>query len=578
MVMTSQTPGRGNPGAVRQACWPVPAAGLYFSSVVRRPRARGLLVPPRLRATLAGRAGSNARSVLGRAALSVVAGFVLDMAFPGLGWWFMAPLALGALVLLLASQSLLRGCLLGLAFGLGFFVPHVSWSGVYVGPGPWLALAVLQSLYLAVLGGATSLAGRWLSMTGQALIFPALWVAVEALRARTPFGGFPWGRVAFSQTDGPVLGWAWVGGAPMVSFVVALSGALLAVTATALRPGRAAARAGLVTLPLLAVALLAAGAPLLSVAARNIPVQSVNIAAVQGNVARPGLDFNAERRAVLRNHVDGTLRLARDVRAGRAVAPDLVLWPENSSDIDPLRDPDAAQSITSAAQAVGVPLVVGAVLAEPDVRVSNASLVWSTAGVITDRYVKNRPVPFAEYIPYRPVFRKLTTKVDLVRKDFAPGSGPHTISAAGLRLGVAICFEVAFDDHLRDAVSQGAQLLFVPTNNATFGRTDETLQQLAMSRLRAVELGRGVAQVSTVGVSALIGPDGQFAARGGHFTTETLTARLPVSSARTPALRMGAAMEGAITVVGAGGALVGLLCRGRQPAGPGRAAVGQRPE
>lgn len=189
-------------------------------------------------------------------------------------------------------------------------------------------------------------------------------------------------------------------------------------------------------------------------------------------------------------------------------------------------------------------------MAEPAPKVSNATLAYSTNGTVTGRYVKRRPVPFAEYIPYRSFFRTLTTKVDLVRTDFASGRNAPTLDVGALRLGVAICFEVAFDDQLRSSVRNGAQLLFVPTNNATFGRTDESVQQLAMSRLRAVELGRSVAHISTVGVSALIRPDGTIAQSGGHFTREVLTDRLELRTDLTPAAKAGAWPELLVSAAG----------------------------
>ena len=491
-----------------------------------------------------------------RLSAAAAAGVALDTAFPGVGWWPLAPVALACLFLLLRAQKPSAGFLVGGAFGLGFFVPHLAWSGIYVGPLPWLALGALQAGYVAVFGTVVAFAGRCgVRGTGQLLLMAPLWVAQEALRARTPFGGFPWGRVGFSQADSPALGWAWAGGAPAVSFAVAAAGSFLAVAVFLVardRPARVP-----MSRPVVGATAAVAGAVGLVVGGAVLPLgdpgsdaTSVSVAAVQGNVANPGLDFNAERRRVLANHVAGTFALAADVRAGRVPAPDVVLWPENSSDIDPTRDAQAASDITAAAESVGVPVVVGAVLAEPSPTVSNATLVWSPQGAVTGRYVKRRPVPFAEYVPYRAFFRSLTSKVDLVRTDFAAGTGPQVIDAGAVRFGVAICFEVAFDDQLRDAVRQGAGALLVPTNNATFGRTDESVQQLAMSRLRAVELGRSVVHISTVGVSALIRPDGSVAARGRHFTAEVLSATLPVSTALTPAARLGAWPEALIGAAG----------------------------
>ncbi|HYY11690.1 MAG TPA: apolipoprotein N-acyltransferase, partial [Kineosporiaceae bacterium] len=279
--------------------------------------------------------------------------------------------------------------------------------------------------------------------------------------------------------------------------------------------------------------------------------RTARVAAVQGNVPRAGLDFNAQRRAVLDNHVRTTLTLADDVRAGRRPAPDLVVWPENSSDIDPLRNADAAAQIDLAAARVGVPVLVGAVLAGPGEYVSNAGLVWSpTRGGPDDIYVKRHPVPFAEYIPYRSFFRHFSDKVDLVTRDFAPGSTVGVLPVGPAKVGDVICFEVAYDDLVRDTVRGGADLVVVQTNNATFGFTAESTQQLAMSRLRAVESGRAVVQISTVGVSGFVAPDGTLVQRSGLFTADVLTARLPLRTGLTVATRVGEAPEIALSALG----------------------------
>ncbi len=251
------------------------------------------------------------------------------------------------------------------------------------------------------------------------------------------------------------------------------------------------------------------------VAASGIPLPTdgtrVTVALVQGDVPEPGLDFNAERRAVLDNHVRGTLAVAAHEPADLS----LVIWPENSSDIDPIRNPDAAAQVQRALDAVGVPLLIGAVLDEPTPDVSNASLFYRPGAAAPERYVKLHPVPFAEYIPYKSFFRIFSDKVDLVRRPFVAG---HTIG--GFRVDSSegtywalptICFEVAYDGLVRNAVTQpGRQpgLLVVQTNNATFGYSDESEQQFAISRIRAIEHGRSVAHVSTVGVSGFINPDG----------------------------------------------------------------------
>jgi apolipoprotein N-acyltransferase len=385
-----------------------------------------------------------------------------------------------------------------------------------------------------------------------------VWVGAEALRARVPFGGFPWGRVAFSQPDGPLLPVAAVGGAPLLSFVTVLAGLALGEAGRRLarRETRAAVVPALVALAALATGPLAALLP----PAGAPPVRTVTIAAVQGNVPRLGLDFNAQRRAVLDNHVRVTEQLAADVAAGRRPRPDVVLWPENASDIDPLRNADAAAAIDRAARAVGVPIVLGTVLAGPDApdgtaTATNSVLVWQPGVGVVDRTDKRRVQPFGEYLPWRSFFRLLSDYADRAG-NFVPGTGSGAVDAAGVRLGIAICWEIAFDDLVDDSVAAGAQVLAVPSNNATFGRSDMTYQQLAMSRVRAVEHDRAVLVVTTSGVSATIAPTGTVTASTSSFTPDVLVDATPLRDTTTLAGRLQGAPEWVLLAVGLAG--VGL--------------------
>jgi apolipoprotein N-acyltransferase len=497
------------------------------------------------------------------AGLAVAGGVLLDLSFPNPGWWPLAPVGVAALLLAVRGRSAVVAAGLGLIFGLAFFLPVLHWSGVYVGVLPWAALATLEALYITVMAGLLPRAWRAPGgVAGTTLAVAGLWVAAEALRDRTPFGGFPWARLAFSQADAPSLGLAVLGGAPLLTGVVAASGALLACAAVAIaaaarapRPGEWRARfrraAPAVAMLAVAVALILAG---LAVPATRGGRAGVQVAAVQGNVPRPGLEFNAERRAVLDNHVAATRALAQRVRRGQAPQPDLVLWPENSSDIDPLRNPDATAVITAAVNDVRAPTLVGGVLEQPPGRLSNVTIVWGPAGSAAPGpgqvYVKRHPAPFGEYIPYRSFFRRFSPEVDLVARNFVAGHRVGVLDAGQARIGDLICFEIAYDNLVRDTVRAGAQLIVVQTNNATFGYTDESVQQLAMSRVRAVESGRAVVHVSTVGVSALIRPDGSVIRQTELFRTGVLQARLPLIRQRTLATRAGEWPELVLAVTG----------------------------
>ncbi|MGV2919470.1 apolipoprotein N-acyltransferase, partial [Streptomyces alfalfae] len=279
----------------------------------------------------------------------------------------------------------------------------------------------------------------------------------------------------------------------------------------------------------------------------------VGIAAIQGNVPRAGLGFNAQRRAVLDHHVRETERLAAAVKAGKAEQPDLVLWPENSSDIDPFTNPDARQEIEDAVEAIGAPVSVGGVVETKGGKLYNEQILWDPQKGPTDTYDKRQIQPFGEYIPLRGLIRVFSSDVDRVRQDFSRGDEPGVFTMAGAEVGLATCYEAAFDWAVRDTVTHGAQLISVPSNNATFDRSEMTYQQLAMSRVRAVEHSRAVAVPVTSGVSAVIMPDGAVKARTTWYTADSLVEEIPLRSSRTPATRLGVLPEGVLVLIAAGG-------------------------
>ena len=490
---------------------------------------------------------------------AVGAGVLLYVSFAPRPYWWLAPLAFGLFGAVVRGRRRRAGFGYGLMFGLGLYTPLLPWIGSYVGPAPWLALATVEALFVAAAGAGLAIVSR---LPAAALWSASLWVATEAVTARVPFGGFPWGKVAFTQADGPLLAIASLGGAPLVSFAVALTGFASAdlVRQVVMRRPREALWAGMLALAPLAAGLVAA--PLL----RSDPGASreVVVVAVQGNVPRLGLDFNAQRRAVLDNHVRLTKELAQAVAAGELPRPDLVIWPENSSDIDPLRNPDAAVQIASATEAIGVPIHVGAVLRTGiGWDTTNTSLVWEPGSGVTARTDKRRVVPFGEYLPWRDFFRLLSPYADRAGY-FIPVAGPGLLPISTVPMGVAICWEIAFDDLIRDSVRNGAEFLAVPSNNATFGLTEMTYQQQAMSRLRAVEHDRAVVVAATSGSSAVIAPDGTLMARSGLFAPAVLVERIPLRTTTTLATRLGPAPEGALTVLG----LAALAAGGfRRPVG-----------
>ncbi len=472
----------------------------------------------------------------------VLSGLALAAAFPPYGWWPAALVGVALLALSCRGRSVRAGAGVGLASGLAFFIPLLSWLSV-VGPDAWLLLSAVQALFFAGLGAALAVVGR---LPGWPAWVGCLWVGQEALRDRIPFGGFPWGRLGFAAAGSPFAPYAALGGVPLVTAALAAAGGLVAAAVLWRGRGRTLALvgAGLVAAAGLAVPVPVAGS-------RADGPAYATVAVVQGNVPRSGLEALAQRAAVLDNHVAGTERLAADVRAGRLPAPAAVLWPENSSDLDPYTDPAAAAAISKAAAAVGVPMLVGAVIDGPDAdHVRNTGIVWDPMTGPGDRYVKRHPVPFGEYVPFRAQLGRLIGRFSLVPADFAAGKRPGVLTVGPVRLGDVICFEVAYDGVVTDAVRSGGRVLVVQTNNATFGRSAETHQQLAMSRLRAIEHGRAVLVAATSGVSAVIAPDGSVQQRSAEFTATNLVARIALRDRLTLADRLRTAPEWALALTG----------------------------
>jgi apolipoprotein N-acyltransferase len=486
-------------------------------------------------------------------ALAALAGLALAVAFPPYDAWPLSILAVASLSVLAHGRSARQGAWLGFAFGLPFFVVLLKWLHL-IGWDAVVGLSLAEALFFVPLGAGLAATSR---LPAWPLWAACLWVAEEWARDRVPFGGFPWGRLAFANTSTPFTPLAALGGAPLVTFAVALTGALLVWAALALwRTWRPAGSPRTLHAALPAAGAFALAA-LTTAAGYAVPVptdadDTVSIAVVQGNVQRAGMDFLGRPMQILNNHVEATMELAADIDAGRVERPELVLWPENASDLDPYREPEASAAIDQAADAVGVPILVGALVDHPTKEgyVLNQGIVWDPETGPGDTYTKQHPVPFGEYVPFRDQLSTVISRLERVPRDFYPGDEQGVLDVGPARLGDVICFEVAYDGIVRDTVNAGARALVIQTNNASYGRTGQPEQQLAMSQLRAVEHGRAIVTVATSGISAIVAPDGTIEQQTEEFTQDVLTAELPLRDDTTIADRVGAAPEWALTGLG----------------------------
>jgi apolipoprotein N-acyltransferase len=509
--------------------------------------------------------------VLVRTLLATVAGLALSLAYPPVGMFWVLPFAVAAFFVTTAGPSTGRSngqssrpwgprqaWLPGLAFGAGYCYLLMWWMhavDVYA----WLALSGIEALFYGLLGAAVPLLRRLPAWPVWAAV---AWSAMEVLRSGWPFSGMPWGRLAFAVVDTPVAPALAYVGATGVSLLLALVGSLLAALVLRdARPRRTTLVLGLLTTA--AVLLVPALAPWTSA-----PDSRLRVAAVQGDVPGDGTNVLDDFRQVTDNHVRATVQLGHDIEDGTAERPDFVLWPENSTAVDPFADLQTRNGIQEASAAVGVPILVGAIVdAGPD-HVLNQGIVWDPVVGAGDRYTKKHPVPFGEYIPWRHVFGDSFGKLDMIPRDMLSGTRQEPLRIGGTLVADAICFDVGYDDGLYEQVDHGAEMIVVQTSNAMFIHTPQIEQQFEISRVRAIEFGRAVAIASINGQTGIIGPDGSVLARVQPRTTSVLEAVVPLESTLTPGTRVGhwvGRLSGPVTVLALAVALLGYRRRGARP-------------
>ena len=509
--------------------------------------------------------------------VAVLAGFILDGAFPHRDVWPVAFLGIGLAILIQQGRRLGGAFLVGFVFGTVFFGWQVFWATTFLGPLPWGALSVFMGAWCGAGGMLITLAYRWVApafptLLSRLLFVPAvvagLWTLREAVASVWPWGGFAWGRVALSQSDSAISNlFPWLGVSGVSFAMVFLSAAGLVAIQEGLRRGawsralRVRPAAGWATRAALVTAIAA-----LMVAIPAFPVTTdgmLRVGAVQGDTKAGYFDPPKNYGDNLLGQVAATAPLY-----DRKV--DVVVWPEGASDVDPLEDPDAAALWDEVGARAGAPLVGGTITTRKvggTREYFNTVLMWDpTTGRPTDYYDKKHPVPFGEYVPARPFFHAIVPQlIDLIGREYTPGTTDDVLDIGKTVASVAICFDIVDDQIMTDGVREGGRIVFAPTNNADFGQfTDESVQQLAIARIRARELGRTVVNVSTVGTSAIIHPDGSEHDRLPTYRPGVMVDDAPLSTTLTPAVLGGRQIEWLVCGLGIGALIAGFVARPRR--------------
>ena len=424
--------------------------------------------------------------------LSALSGALLSAAYEPVGKWWVAPIAIAVhmYALTLTHRKVVSTFIF--AATLNLIVLH--WSSTFVGSIPWIILGLGLSLFYLPL----ALVSRW-GMTSYPLIF----IIMEEVRNRFPFGGFGWVRIAYTQADAPFSKIAAIGGASALSALSVL-GALIIFY------GASRKFSYITFLPFL----------LLLVPINLTTVSATNVLMIQGNVPQMGLDFNSRAKAVFNNHFQKTQEeLNRDPNV------DFVLWPENSVDVDPFTNQDVKQALDT----VEKPLIIGAIVGKGN-KFLNTSILWG--GELPPTYIKQHLTPFGEYIPLRSLASKISPYTDRVT-DFEPGQSQVLFTIKDAVIAPIICFELV-DDQLLHEAALTSNILAVQTNSATFGMSAESAQQLSITRIRAIEHGRNIVSVSTTGHSAVIDYNGNVLQKTALGTADTIRATVDLVEGQTP--------------------------------------------
>lgn len=437
---------------------------------------------------------------------AAAAGGLLTLAFPAISLWIAAFPAIGLLLLSLIGRRLWSSLLVGFVYGAVFFLILVSWTARYLGPIPWLALGLLEAALTAAALVPVTLAYRWIPALPlrasvrsalAAATVAALWIGRELFLGNWPYGGFPWARIAYTLADTSAARLSsWIGISGLGFLMVLLVALLLEV----LRSGARLRVRGLIAPAALIVLLVAV--PAFPTTAHG----TMRIGAVQGN----GPTGYFDQRAPL--SVLNAQKAATEPLFGKRM--DLLVWPEGGLDGDPFQDPALADGLDEVATQVRAPILANAATQRGEL-FYNTSFLWPEgahpplARNDVQTHAKRHPVPFGEYVPNRDFFNAIVPDlIGLIGREYTPGADAPVVRVGDTPVGLAICFDVIYDELIAEGIHGGAQVLVFQTNNADFRGTVENLQQLGIARMRAVETGRAVVNISTVGTSQVIRADG----------------------------------------------------------------------
>ena len=451
-----------------------------------------------------------------RSIRALVAGLLIAASLPPWGWWPLSFVGIAIWASVEArTKSARRRFALGTIAGLGWFVPGLAWMWFLTAPG-----YVIAALLFALAHGLASAVAVRRDDPWTAVLAPVAHTLIEVVRLAFPFGGVPLATLGIAQVAGPLHRTAAIGGVVLLTWLTWQIGELLSPVAR--RALRAEGRARVVVGAVIVVWLAGFVAP------RGSDTNAtIRVAAVQGGGPQGTRAVDTDPRDVVERHLAAT-------RAIEDEDLDLVVWPENVVDVADFGSSVEISEIASESRRLDAPFSVGITEDVDAQSFTNAQVMVDGDGIVESRYDKVRRVPFGEYMPLRSLLRSLGAPVDLVPRDAVAGTGPAVLAVDdGLDAAVVISWEVFFGGRAREGVREGGAVLVNPTNGSSYTWTILQTQQIASSRLRAVETGRWVVQVAPTGFSAFVSPAGEVHQRTAVSEQEVIVREIPLRSGST---------------------------------------------
>lgn len=453
-----------------------------------------------------------------------LAGLLLALSFANSNIWFLIPLVFALWWGVTHKRSLGDYLAISFSFSLVFWAIHIIWI-ISIGVDAYIFLTLIMTFIYGLSGFLMFfLRNSYLPFLGYAFVF----IAIETLTQYFPFGGFPWAKIAYSSVDSPFVKLAPFGSTQLVALSIFLI-AIFIIPFIGFLLQKAIYPASIIA--------ISAFSLIIFFNSININFPSTgekSLLIVQGNVPRSGLLFNEQKLAVLENHIKVTEEFFANNKKG--VAIDAILWPENSIDVDPYKNSEAASLLNSHLKKIDKIFIAGAVLSQEENLRNSIIKIQNDINNKDNEYTKFHLVPFGEYLPFRTLLESRISRFNLLSRDFVKGNQIVNFQLGKNLISPIVCFEVAWNDVLSKQILNGGELISVHTNNATYAFSDQINQQFQITRFRAIEAGRQTIISATTGISAHINEYGEVLWKSDEFRPMSHLANVKMISKITPAI------------------------------------------